>query len=145
MTLHRLLTHLTLAPVFSFVTEGDLYSLIAYDFCCFMNSLRKAYCLISYCVHAWVRALLRYQQVHHSVDSFHHQTNSESECSVHSEICHLTSYPHHQSLVQDFSFPCFFLNPSCSDGRLSSASFPYYQCNPLMQNSVGNIGFHPLI
>ena len=145
MTLHRLLIHLIHPLAFSFVTERDLYFLIAYDFCCFMNSLRKAYCLISYYARASVRALLRYQQVHHSVDSFHHQTDSESECSVHSGTCHLTSYPHHQSLAQDFSFPCFFLNPSCSDGRLSSASFPYYQCNLLMQNFVGNIGFHPLI
>ena len=142
MTLHRPLIHLILPLVFRFVMVGDLYFLFAFDFCCFMNSLRKAYCLISCYAHALVRALLGYPQVHRLVDSFHHQIDSVSVCSVHSEICLLAGHPHHQSLAQDFSFPCFFLIPSCSVGRLSSASFPYYQCNPLMQNFEGNIGFH---
>ena len=145
MTLHRPLIHLILPLVFRFVMEGDLYFLIAYDFCCFMNSLRKAYCLISCYAHALVRALLGYPQVHRLVDSFHHQTDSVSECSMHSEICLLAGHPHHQSLIQDFSFLSFSLDPSCSDERLSFASFPYYQYNLLMRNLEGNIGFHPVI
>ena len=145
MTLHRPLIHLILPLVFRFVMVGDLYFLFAFDFCCFMNSLRKAYYLISCYARALVRAVLDYPQVHHLVDSFHHQTDSESECSVHSEICLLASHPHHQSSVQDFSFLSFSLDSSCSDGRLSFVSFPYYQGIPLMQNFEGNIGFHPVI
>ena len=145
MTLHRHLIHLILPLVFSFVKEGELCSLIAYDFYYFVNSLRKAYCLIRHCELASVKASLGYPLVRHLVDSSHHQTDFVLECFAHSEIFQLTSHHHRQSSVQDFSFLSFSLDFSCSDGRLNSVSFPYYQGILLMQSFEGNIDSHLVI